>query len=562
MAMVFNVMIMLLAGSRGAVLSFSAAILIFIIFFVLKKLPPKAKTWGTIILILLLLAILGAYIYLQTPTGKPIQNKLPYLSRFLDFKALTSGLDQRTIPWQIAWQGFKERPISGWGWENYNVVFNKYYQPKFLEWGLAGTWFDRSHNQIMDFLATSGIVGTLAYLFFYVTIFYLLIRKMKKTEVFTEKLPFLILILMFAAYFLQNLTSFDAPAPLIVFYLGLGLVYYVTTNYKSDTNIQITNKNEKLKIANCKLKIKNTPPLPLAIFILLILVSFLTYKSNFIPLEQSSLGLTARSAMRNNFLNDGLNLFEKSLASGTFINPEIRMQLAASLVSVSPTQNMINGGDFYKTINVSIAEMKTNTIEHPQDARYWLYSAQLYNFAQLYSFRPGDDLSYSQHAEQAIAVGLPLSPKRQQFYFELSQTKINEGKYQEAIDSSKIALNFNENASIAHYNLATVYLENKQNNLAPTEDLALQELEAAAKISASNGDLAFLLNIADTYASLNQYNQAIENRYDKALEVVNQIISHPIFYDQQQKFKDQAYTQKTLYLEKLNDLGGIRGRSE
>ena len=92
--------------------------------------------------------------------------------------------------------------------------------------------------------------------------------------------------------------------------------------------------------------------------------------------------------------------------------------------------------------------------------------------------------------------------------------------------------------------------------------MAIQELETAAKISLSNAELAFLLNIADTYASLNQYNQAIENRYDKALEIVNQIIGHPIFYDQQQKFKNQVYTQKTLYLEKLNDLAGTKERSE
>ena len=157
MAMIFNVVIILLTATRGVILSFGATILIFIIFVVLKKLSPSApllrqladsagqanapspkghggtRTWGIIILILLLLAILGAYVYLQTPADKPIQNKLPYLFRFLDSKTLTSGLSQRTAPWQIAWQGFKERPVLGWGWENYNVVFNKYYQPKFLE---------------------------------------------------------------------------------------------------------------------------------------------------------------------------------------------------------------------------------------------------------------------------------------------------------------------------------------------------------------------------------------------------------------------------------------------
>ena len=33
----------------------------------------------------------------------------------------------RIVIWKIAWQGFLERPLLGWGPENYSIVFSKYY---------------------------------------------------------------------------------------------------------------------------------------------------------------------------------------------------------------------------------------------------------------------------------------------------------------------------------------------------------------------------------------------------------------------------------------------------
>jgi len=38
----------------------------------------------------------------------------------------------RLRSWNIGLKGFKERPILGWGIGNYNVVFNKHYDPWYL----------------------------------------------------------------------------------------------------------------------------------------------------------------------------------------------------------------------------------------------------------------------------------------------------------------------------------------------------------------------------------------------------------------------------------------------
>jgi len=69
--------------------------------------------------------------------------------------------DARQMNWGMAWQGVKERPLLGWGQENYAPVFDKYYDPGMYA---QEPWFDRVHNIIFDWLIAGGFLGLLAYL--------------------------------------------------------------------------------------------------------------------------------------------------------------------------------------------------------------------------------------------------------------------------------------------------------------------------------------------------------------------------------------------------------------
>ncbi|MCX6741277.1 MAG: O-antigen ligase family protein, partial [Candidatus Parcubacteria bacterium] len=343
--LMFNILIMFLAASRGVLLAFVLMGMLFCVYLLFTTQARRTKRLLLLFFIIFLIIIVSAVILLQTQTGKPWIVKGPYILQKITY--FTSSIKPRTMAWQIAWQGFLIKPLWGWGWENYHIVFNKLYQPYYLTFGPEGTWFDQSHNQVMDLLATTGIIGTLAYLFFYGTIFYLLIKKMKRApppkqgpavagEAFKEKLPFLILILMFVAYFLQNLTVFDTPGPLIVFYFGLGVVYFVTTNYESTTNIQITNKNEKPTT-------KSRIPLPLLVFVLIILLVIIIYQLNLKPFVQSKNAVMAFKVAPQD-LAQGLWWYQRALTSATFVNPEIRLKLFQTMLTKkSNDQNFLNG---------------------------------------------------------------------------------------------------------------------------------------------------------------------------------------------------------------------------
>ena len=94
----------------------------------------------------------------------PFVEKLPQ-GRLLQLSLSDATAQTRLWVWGEAWQGFLERPILGWGPENFTAVYDKYFNPHFFIPGQSTeTWFDRAHSVFFDYLSETGIVGLLSYL--------------------------------------------------------------------------------------------------------------------------------------------------------------------------------------------------------------------------------------------------------------------------------------------------------------------------------------------------------------------------------------------------------------
>mgnify|MGYP003394205399 CR=1 FL=1 len=140
------------------------------------------------------------------------------LSRFstLSFKEIkTQG---RYFVWPMAAKGIAERPIFGWGQENFNFVFNKNYDPRMYA---QEQWFDRTHNVFLDWMIAGGLVGFLAYASMYISLFYYIWRnkspfKISEKSVFTG---------MLAAYIFHNMFVFDNLISYILFFTFLAFVH-------------------------------------------------------------------------------------------------------------------------------------------------------------------------------------------------------------------------------------------------------------------------------------------------------------------------------------------------
>ncbi len=141
------------------------------------------------------------------------------------------GMPGRMINWQSAWQGFLERPLLGWGPENFEIALQRHIDPRVMlpGWGfVAEAWHDRAHNVVFEHLVTTGLLGTILY--FALIAWALLVLWQawlgEKGPGFWTPALFTAL---FAAHFIQNLTVFDMPASHILFYLALAYMAHIAT---------------------------------------------------------------------------------------------------------------------------------------------------------------------------------------------------------------------------------------------------------------------------------------------------------------------------------------------
>jgi O-antigen ligase len=414
---IFNLWVMLSAASRGVMLAFGISLFSFFLFLIFTSKSRLLKV-GIIILLIL---ILSGLIFIQLPQFSSQINKMPiFVRRLANF---TVSAADRFDAWLIGLKGFIDRPLSGWGWENYNLIFNKYYQPRYLVKGIDATWFDRSHNQVIDVLALSGLFGLVSYLSIFGAIFWLIYKKTKRGGTSKKKISLVILGLMFLAYFIQNLFVFDTPAPLIIFYFSLGLVYFIA----SDTwrsNLPTDLPKEVRPRAGSRF------PLPVLVLLVVVISPAMMYKFNFEPFQQSRLGAKAWNAAKVDF-NTALYWYQKALSKPCFTNLDTRVYLAQMIAQGHNDIGEKTTQDDLQILGLgtelAISEYKKNTQEHPWDSRHWLYLGQLYGLGVKY------DRSYIAEAKRVLNKALSLSPNRQQVYFELARIYYYEKEYAKAI---------------------------------------------------------------------------------------------------------------------------------
>lgn len=189
------------SGVRGVFLGLCAGIFIF--------LACKAwmhKEWRLHFAgIILILGSLYALLFINKNADFLRSNAI--VQRLTNFSLEDETIKARFAMWKMAIAGFKERPIAGWGRENYSIVFNKYFDSSFDDAKVGEGWEDRTHNFIFDELINGGLLGLLAYL------------GLLGTALWTiRKHP--LFIAMLGAYAVQNLTGVDnlnSYLPLFIF---------------------------------------------------------------------------------------------------------------------------------------------------------------------------------------------------------------------------------------------------------------------------------------------------------------------------------------------------------
>jgi len=216
--------IFLLSQTRGAFLGLVAAVFAALLYMAFSR--REFRKQAALIVIALAVVLGGLFAF----RGTPLVRALPG-SRFLTISLGERTVQTRIWNWEAAWQGFNERPLFGWGPENYPTVFDKHFDTRhFIPGQNTETWFDRAHSVIFDQLAETGIVGLLAYLSIFVAFFWQFFRWVRARQ--GKETPFqqALLLAMPVAYFVQGLALFDVLPIFMNLLIFLGFSLHIFSN--------------------------------------------------------------------------------------------------------------------------------------------------------------------------------------------------------------------------------------------------------------------------------------------------------------------------------------------
>ncbi|MFA4998942.1 MAG: O-antigen ligase family protein [Candidatus Paceibacterota bacterium] len=458
---------------RGAIGAFLISALFLGLSCILFSGYKKIKRFFPLALILVVLVAVGV---LQTGFAKGI------IAQFNNFSD-----DSRNVVWRMSFEAWKEKPWLGWGQENFNIPFAKYFSPNLP---LSGDlWYDRAHSIIFDTLVASGILGLLSYLSIFVIaaigMFRLLPKIVERKNIFIP----LGMIAILLSYFLQNFWVFDMISSYMLLFLSLAFICFLINSQKP-VEEQADTKRGALN--------------PFFASLLIIATVSAFYFGNVKVAEASRLTVMG---IATKDLEKSISYFQEALATSPISIYEVPEQFSQKIVgSIYDTQQkkdvLLSG--------FSLAEeaMKKNMAKNPMDFRVKLLLGRHYNSF----FQVSADATKLELAEKVLQEAMNLSPKNQQVYWGLAQTYFFEGKSDEAIGLLKKAVDLEPRYIPSHWYLFMGY------KISEKYDLALEELKNIEKTGYDwKANLEDLKRVISVYESIGD-NKSLAELYPLAIE--------------------------------------------
>jgi len=478
-----SVIILLFTSTRGAMLGLAGGFLILLLGYIFLAPASKFKKYPLAIAIIFL--ILAAFLLIGRNSNFVKNNEI--LSRFTDISLKSGTAKARIASWKIGLSAFYQRPIFGWGEENYYVAFNKHLDPYFFS--VSGETFDRAHNKIVDLLVMNGILGLLAYLFVFLAALIHLWQQRKK-----ELINSLILISILAAYFIQNLFLFDMPVAYLMFFLLLGLINFSIQNNPQETK-NITDKtNPRQK--------KNNPALInyLALPLTIVLIVFI-WLGNLKPLFASQASIEAQIILSSQGANDAqvklsMEKFKESLEANTFTNPETLKFMPQLVLNINASPQ------FSQQVKFNALEFTAEQIEKGIE-KMPLFFDHYTNLTDIYDALSAYDSSTLSKGETVMKKIIDTYPNIPYIYYKLVINRLLAGQNQQAIDIANRALQLNPRLSQSNWYLGLAYFYSQD------YAQAKEYTEKAINLSYNYNNPSSLYYLTQLYGNLKDYKKSI-----------------------------------------------------
>jgi len=484
---VLGIPVITMTAVRGAILSLFGSAFLLALFFIFTSKQKKIK----ISLIILIIIFIVLAIFVFTNKEQSWIKNTSWLNKLTNLSGGASTVQTRLWSWDSAIQGWKERPVFGWGPENFSVLHMKHFDARHFTHIGSETIWDRAHNTPLNALATMGIVGLLSYLSIFFSIFYVLIKKLKSKRI--NKITFGVLSAMIIAYFGQNLFIFDTTANYFLFFLSLGYINYLSLK-KKDRSLDFS--GEEIK------KLESRTPSIFFISILVIIAIVLIYQFNIKPAMANfacTRGIiTGRDGNAQRAIDKYREALEYNTPQGGY---EIRHKLATFSISYTEHQKQKLGKYDPSLLFYSIDQVSKNIDRFPLDTIPYLYVGRMYIL-----LIDQDPEVAGQQAIESIERALALNDKNPRIWYELGQAQMSLRKYEESYNSFKAALELNPKVNTSWWFLAVAAFQaNKYEEALTAAEKALEM--GYSKYKDSIADIMRLVNI---YEKVEQYDRVVE----------------------------------------------------
>ncbi len=461
-AIALDTLALLFTGTRGTMLGLIGGAVLAVLIYAFMTGSSRVRTIAAASVVAVV--VIGAGLHFTRDTA--FVKSVGFLDRLASISLTDDTVNARFLNMGIAWQGVKERPILGWGQENYAIVFDKYYDPRMYA---QEPWFDRVHNIIFDWWIAGGTLGLLAYLFIFAAVLWLIWRGRAFT--IEERA---ILTGLVAGYFVHNLTVFDNVTSYILF--GTILAYIAWRAGESAARPRLIERS-----------LMPEASLPFVAIACALLTCGVVWWVNAGALAGNQALIQAIQPQSAGVLTN-LSYFKESISYGSYGTQEAREQLAqiASQVAGASSVDLTTKQQFFQT---AASEMILQEKASPLDARFPLFLGIVYS-----SY--GDYKDAGAALEQAHA----LSPRKQSILTAIAQNDEAQGDSAGALSALGQAYELN------------------------TDDQDARIMYAVAAIAAGQGTLADQLlapiiptgGAADTRVAAAY---AAQKRYDKIVDI-------------------------------------------
>ena len=206
------------ADVSGSQAGLAMGLVIFALLYIFLGAGKKTKKYGLAGLATFIIAIALLFSFRNAPL---LNNRVGKI--FRDFSLQNTNLNTRMYAWRAGLKGWQEKPILGWGYGDFGIVYDKFFEGSYYRYTMEEEYFDRAHNNLIDLGSTTGSIGLAIYLSIFVFIGFYLIKGYRQKKFGWQE--FTIATALMAAYFIHNLAVFDFWGTYFMFFLTTAWIF-------------------------------------------------------------------------------------------------------------------------------------------------------------------------------------------------------------------------------------------------------------------------------------------------------------------------------------------------